>query len=482
MRVLSIVFCACLILPACAIAPVLETPTHVVESQFADRIIEHSEALGINGVAYAVIKDGEVLVSRGLSSTDQIALGPDDVLRFASVTKALTGVILLQLNEEGRLDLDASASAYLPDQGLDPAITIRHLASHTSEGAPGSVYVYGTQRYALLETVIEAASGTSFAEALRQRILIPAGMTWYDSPFLGSHAGFESSVNDMARFAAALQRGQLLSARSMKELSSPYILNDGSNGRVSVGFFTQEIGGIPVVWSFGQDDPDHSSALFLFIPDENLSLVLLANTDELSNPYRLLMGDIRVSPFAQAFFDIYAPEIGAQIDPIHRTLADILTAIWIEDYDTAIAAYDDLKRVNADAFKDPHQLVLHFIATSAQQSPDPLIDAFNDIVLAAYPHNKWSLLGAAEYLEQTGRDADAYLLFQRIIDLPNQEDDFLRRLFLAWSYGGQAKTLASGNPEKAIELLDLGLQTGVSRQTADDLQRMRDGLMLELDQ
>jgi len=76
---------------------------------------------------------------------------------------------------------------------------------------------------------------------------------------------------------------------------------------------SQTIAGEPAVWSFGQDDPDHSSALVLLLPQRDITLIMLANTDELSNPFRLMMGDISESPFAVAFLEVFAAALGASL-------------------------------------------------------------------------------------------------------------------------------------------------------------------------
>ena len=90
-----------------------------------------------------------------------------------------------------------------------------------------------------------------------------------------------------------------------------------------------------MIWSFGQDDPDYSSALLMMLPERKLALVLLANTDELSNPFRLLMGDVRYSPFATAFLDAYAPAAAKGIAARERVMQSALIAFARQDRDRA---------------------------------------------------------------------------------------------------------------------------------------------------
>ncbi|MEO1028431.1 MAG: serine hydrolase domain-containing protein [Pseudomonadota bacterium] len=466
-----------LIMSACYPSNVCSFPSfsELTHSDFDQRFETKFDAVGLDAVAYAVIEQGEVIHSNTIGR-DGEALALDTPLRFASITKALTGVILVQLNAEGILDLDASVLTYLPDANLPAEVTVRQLAAHTSEGSPGAEYVYGTQRFALIEDIIETVTDNSLEQAFRSRIAVPSGMNWYDSPSLGSHAGFVSTVSDMALFAATLQSGRLIADNRLSELTAPYPLKNGKDGPVSLGFFTQVIGDERILWSFGQDDPDHSSALFLHLPKRRLSFVLLANTDALSNPFRLMMGDLRTSAFALAFLDTYAPDIAIKIPETDRALSRILTAAWTEDFPSASKEFEQLKEASPQAFEEPDRLVLHFAAMNLQGGADPMIDAFNDRVLAAHPNNKWVLLAASGYFERTSRDDEAFLLYQRIIDLPNQEEDFLRRLFLAWAYRDQARIMMGSDLEAAAELLDKGLATGVRGETRQQLLDLKNGL------
>jgi CubicO group peptidase (beta-lactamase class C family) len=90
---------------------------------------------------------------------------PDTPFHYASVTKLYTATVVMQLWEQGRLDLDAGISAYLPPEqiiglhrlgGVDhsAAITVRHLMSHTS-GLPD--YFLGAP-----------SAGTSFADRIEE--------------------------------------------------------------------------------------------------------------------------------------------------------------------------------------------------------------------------------------------------------------------------------------------------------------------------
>jgi CubicO group peptidase (beta-lactamase class C family) len=425
--------------------------------------------LSIPGIAYAVVSDGRVVSTGHVSADANTApLTIDTPLRFASVTKALTAVALMRAVDRGALSLDDSASKWLPEFNAQPEITVRHLAAHVSEGAPGAEYVYATGRYAKLGSILtRALKSTSFEEVLRTEILAPAKMTWRDSPDLGAHAGFVSSVSDMALFAQALQQGRLVTRKRFDEMISPFKSSGGAVLPVGVGFFSQQLGSERVVWSFGQDDPDHSSALLLMVPGRKLALVLLANTDELSNPFRLLMGDVRYSPFATAFLDTFAAEAGKAIGERERLVQAMLVSVWREDGEKATTQMRQLPRFGEPR---PDDFAPHFIASllDDRESAD-YTSRLDTAVVTAHPANRWALLMSGGINSTLGRNEIATSRFEAILALKNQEADGLARLFHAWSFAGLSRIHMGSDPERALKYVEQGLATGVTGGSRNDL-------------
>jgi hypothetical protein len=79
-----------------------------------------------------------------------------------------------------------------------------------------------------------------------------------------------------------------------------------SNGQLlphGMGWFVQTYNGEPVVWQYGID-PNASSSLVLTLPNRNVTLILLANSDGLAKPASLSAGDVTVSPFARVFLGL----------------------------------------------------------------------------------------------------------------------------------------------------------------------------------
>jgi CubicO group peptidase (beta-lactamase class C family) len=80
--------------------------------------------LGIPGLAYVVVREGQVIAKEGLGHRDGASPAPfttDTPLRIASVTKALAALVVLQQIEAGRLSLETPVKRHLPDfDGPEP--------------------------------------------------------------------------------------------------------------------------------------------------------------------------------------------------------------------------------------------------------------------------------------------------------------------------------------------------------------------------
>jgi CubicO group peptidase (beta-lactamase class C family) len=131
---------------------------------------------------------------------------PETLFEIGSIGKTFTAVAILQLVDEGRIDLEAPVDRYLPwfvvpQQAGHPPITIAHLLSHTAGlvagidgtpeaafqvwslrdlptfSAPGERFHYSNVGYKALGLVLEAVEGRPYREVIRARILDPLGMS-----------------------------------------------------------------------------------------------------------------------------------------------------------------------------------------------------------------------------------------------------------------------------------------------------------------
>jgi len=335
------------------------------------------QALRIPGLSAAVVKNQELLWAQGFGYADsenRIEATTGTPYGLASVTKPFAAILLMKLFEDGRLDLDTPIVEFGIDLGND-AITVRHLLSHTSEGVPGSHYQYSGDRYSRLTTVIERFYGDSFRRALRQEILDPLGMddtalnvggcgvAYYLSAlgpddlerafehvyrelavpyqvdldyevypvsvptYANAAAGLISTVVDLARFAAAIERDELVASETKQLIFTPTKLNSGADGPYGLGWFTETVADTRLVWHYGYGA---YSSLFLMVPEQGLTFIVLANTQNLSRPFRLgaADGSVLASPFALAFYKEFV---------LSPRLSDPLPAIdWTADTDAVV--------------------------------------------------------------------------------------------------------------------------------------------------
>ncbi|MGH9883486.1 MAG: serine hydrolase domain-containing protein, partial [Pyrinomonadaceae bacterium] len=233
----------------------------------------------IAGATIAVVKDGKLLFAKGYGYADvekKKAVSAEEMLfRPGSVSKLFTWTAVMQLSEQGKLDLDRDVNDYLdfriPDAFGKP-ITLKNIMTHTPgfeeqikdlfpAGSaapdlgqylkthiprrvypPGTVPAYSNYATALAGYIVERVSGRSFNEYVEQNIFKPLGMTHSTfaqplppafAPYMsngyqlasGEPKPFEtvgpfpagslsSTATDMARFMMAhLQDGQLGEAR-----------------------------------------------------------------------------------------------------------------------------------------------------------------------------------------------------------------------------------------------------------------------------
>ncbi|MER3389461.1 MAG: serine hydrolase domain-containing protein [Microcella sp.] len=243
-----------ILVPADTIAVAPATALPVVASNAVDDAVDRElPAAGAPGVAYAVVRDGEVVEAgaRGL-----LRLGEDEPMTedtpfvIGSISKSFTALAVMQLVEEGQVDLDAPIGTYLPafNDGPGSAITVRDLLGHTSgystlQGnavhgdnngeaddlaravdaiavirparTPGTQWEYSNTNYQVLGRLIETVGGQPYASYLQKHVLDPIGMT--DSTVAGGAQATGEAVGHVPWFATRLPVDQ----RSPDPITAP---------------------------------------------------------------------------------------------------------------------------------------------------------------------------------------------------------------------------------------------------------------------
>jgi len=203
--------------------------TGIDDAGLAARVAEILDRWPSAGLAAGVVRDGgpEWFWSHGVANAaSKEPITRDTVFRIGSITKTFTAIAILQLQEQGLVDLDAPARDYLRSVQLVPAeasfqpATVRHLLTHTAgigywrqladllqpgvgsgvragrsgappladyyrngllvEVEPGTKWVYSNHGFAVLGQIVEDVTGQALDRYLRDHIFGPLGMEHTD--------------------------------------------------------------------------------------------------------------------------------------------------------------------------------------------------------------------------------------------------------------------------------------------------------------
>ena len=172
-----------------------------VFARLDEYIARHMRETGAPGMTLALAnRDGLIRVSTyGYADTKAgLRVAPETMFEIGSISKSFVALALLQLRDEGKLDLNKPIAEYLPWVKINSkfaAITTHHILSHTgglpgepllldallgelwTAYEPGKRFLYSNTGYNILGFLIEAIDKRPFAESMRARMLEPLGMT-----------------------------------------------------------------------------------------------------------------------------------------------------------------------------------------------------------------------------------------------------------------------------------------------------------------
>ena len=202
----------------------------------------------VTGGELVVAKDGEIVYQRnyGYAYTlyDKERVDDETYFKIASVTKFVTGIHVMQLVEQGLLDLDTDISEYLGYPGVNfyypkVPITLRTLMSHTSslstkggynkvsntlsqliaksskkknnfmKRAPGSAYEYSNFGAGIMGSLIECVTGKNLNDSIRESLFEPLGIDASFAPTLLEKPEKISSIHN-SKGQPKLSRSKLL--------------------------------------------------------------------------------------------------------------------------------------------------------------------------------------------------------------------------------------------------------------------------------
>ncbi|MCF2945138.1 serine hydrolase domain-containing protein [Paenibacillus tarimensis] len=196
-------------------APVKASADHsdIDTGKIDDFIVTAMQRLDIPGAALGIVKGDQLIYQQGYgyAGPDNKPVTPQTSFVIGSVSKSFTALAIMQLVDQGKIDLEAPVQQYLPwfrlaDEAASAQLLVKHLLHQTSglstydgqkslaEGdrpieqhlrslsrteltePVGSVFQYSNLNYDILGGIIEAASGMSYAEYINKHIFIPLHM------------------------------------------------------------------------------------------------------------------------------------------------------------------------------------------------------------------------------------------------------------------------------------------------------------------
>jgi D-alanyl-D-alanine carboxypeptidase len=305
-----------------------------------DRALTEMTGMGEPGLSVVITQESNIIFEKyyGLANIEEkIPLKEDHHVGIASMSKQFTGMAVLFLVEDGKLNLEDNIKSYMPGLSIgDREITIRQLLSHTSglpeitkneyfmnhisekhtideiirmalEGEfrsnPGVKWQYCNTGYIIVARLIEILSGQSFASFLQERILTPLQMentytcdynrnadnavnrylcdstgylpaaTIHFSNLIGG-GSIISNSGDIAKWCIALISGNKLPKGYEKSWEST-LLNTGEETGYGLGLGNNNYKGINFIYHPGMGDG--MNCVNFIIPEKGITINVLRN-------------------------------------------------------------------------------------------------------------------------------------------------------------------------------------------------------------
>lgn len=330
---------------------------------------------GAPGLAVAVVDAGGVRYLRTFGDC------PDADAPFVvgSLSKSFTAVAVMQLVEQGAVDLDAPASRYAPGYDVPDEVTVRSLLNQTSgfgaydslaEAADGELgetfgaFSYANANYDLLGRVVEGASGENYACYLDEHVLEPLGMAsttadparaealgmvpghrdWFGLPVAdgfrhaqgdgawgGPASGYvASSVRDMASYLRMYLNGgmgdgaRVLSADSVRRMFLDRVPDPEGDTYYGMGWTSFSWDDGELVLSHDGQVENYTASMCL-LPERGIGIVALSDANDNAG------GNIR-------FFDLVGGVVSVAIGGTGQPMDDAWTWAWRQRVDVLYAS------------------------------------------------------------------------------------------------------------------------------------------------
>jgi len=323
----------------------------------------------IVSLSVAVTKDDEVIYNEGFGWQDHDAEEPtttDTSYLVASISKTFSAATLLAMEADGHIDLNDDFTKlsdwdrrckWLTTSGIifgggtlengtvieapkcDTSFSLRDVLQHRVNGEPGTNFVYNAVTYGRLSNWVEEQTGKPYRDWMLRYVIEPGGLSdiaagWrhpgrghvlsniappfkFDkerngrpvpsplpNPELNASSGIIASAKSLAKYSIALDQGKILSPALLEKMWTPPTETDGSTAPYAYGWYVENWNDRKLVWHGGWW-PDAYAGFILKIPEEKLSLVVVANTDGTRWPHPLDEGGVHKSEIAAKFLSLF---------------------------------------------------------------------------------------------------------------------------------------------------------------------------------
>lgn len=322
-------------------SPSRQSPYSEVIQEYEEFVHLHMTLDKIPGISVGFLKDDFVWV-KGFGYADlenKVPAKPESAYRLASITKTITAMAVLQLVEEGIVDLDAEVQKYVPyfPQKKWP-VTVRQLLGHIGgishynnydlEGhikvhkntrealaifqdfplvaEPGTRYNYSSYGYNLLGAVIEGASGKAYGDYIQTHIFEPLGMTdsrlddpvdiipnrvrgyrlirgqiknseYVDISSRFAGGGTRSTVPDLLKYASGILDEKFLEGETYRQMFTPMVLKNGHYTYYGMGWNVRPLNGHFRIYHGGSQA--ETKTFLLILPTERFAVAIASNME-----------------------------------------------------------------------------------------------------------------------------------------------------------------------------------------------------------
>lgn len=296
----------------------------------------------VPGVSLAIALNGKIQWTGAFGMADLenfVPMTANTRVRLASISKPMTAIAVMQLVEQGKIDLDSPIQRYVPEFPKKPwPVTVRQLMGHTAGirsylgnemsstthytdhvtpmlvfagdpllFEPGTKYSYSTYGYTVIGAMLEALTHEKLPDYLREHVFVPAGMETIgeDSVYaLIPHrargyqlqpsgivqncdladtsnkiagGGLISTATDLVKFALALNEGKLVRPETLKTMWTATKLPDGSTAPYGLGFEIRPADGMMIVGHTGGQRGTTTNLVIL--PEKRIVFAYMMNLE-----------------------------------------------------------------------------------------------------------------------------------------------------------------------------------------------------------